>query len=230
MKQLILDDITRGKYASGQQLPTEAELCVMYGVSRITTRRAISDLVEEGVLYRQQGKGTFVTGAKVMNELVSVSGFSEFSLETGKPHRSRILSTSIGPADHKHAASLNVAVGDDLLRMNRLLYVDNKPLMIEITHYPCRRFPGFEQYIGESVSTYAILKERYSAEPVSTEKVINVVLARKDEADLLIVDLGDTLYEMEKVAYDKHDVPIHASVLLFPTNRVTLTVQRVYKK
>ena len=230
LKQLILDDINRGKYQNGQQLPTEAELCERYGVSRITTRRAISDLVEEGILSRQQGKGTFVTNAKIKNELVKVGGFSEFSVETGKPHKSRVLSTSIIQADGNHADKLKVDVGDSLLRVERLLYVADDPLIIETTHYPCKRFPGFEKLIGESVSTYALLKDRYNTEPMSHEKLINVVFARKDEAELLDVDLGSTLYEVEKIAFDANDVPIHTSVLLLPTNKVTLSVQRVYKK
>lgn len=224
LKKLIQEDINSGKYQFGQQLPTETELCEMYGVSRITTRRAISDLVEEGVLYRQQGKGTFVTKHKIQNELISIGGFTEYSMETGKPHKSRILATNIVKADVKQANSLQIAEGDPVLRIARLLYVGDDPLIIETSYYSCSRFPNFETYLSESVSTYAVLKERYQTEPVSNEKVINVITAKKEESALLKLDVGASLYEVFKIAYDANRVPIHTSLLLMPTSRVTLTV------
>lgn len=225
LKNLILDDISRGKYQAGQQLPTEVELCEMYGVSRITTRRAISDLVEEGVLSRQQGKGTFVTASKIKNELISIGGFMDYSTETGKPHRSRILSTRIIDADERQSRDLRIPVGDPVLRIERLLYVDDTPLINETSYYSCRRFPNFETYIGESVSTYAILKEKYQTVSARAEKSINVVSAQKEESVLLNVDVGEGLFEIYKIAYDDKENPIHTSILLLPTSRVTLTVQ-----
>src|SRR5579875_522286 len=84
LKKYIEEDIRNGKYKMEEQLPTEPELCDMYNVSRVTVRRAITELVKEGVLQRLWGKGTYVTGAKIPNELISVSGFSEFSVDLGR--------------------------------------------------------------------------------------------------------------------------------------------------
>ena len=69
VRQRLLDDIAQGVYQAGQQIPTENELCTQYNVSRITIRKAISDLVADGVLIRWQGKGTFVQSQNpAMNE------------------------------------------------------------------------------------------------------------------------------------------------------------------
>lgn len=71
-------------YSPTAKLPTENELCTKYNVSRITVRKAILDLVEEGYLIRQQGKGTFVKSPKLKRELIAVNGYSEFMESTGK--------------------------------------------------------------------------------------------------------------------------------------------------
>ena len=71
VRQRLLDDIAQGVYQAGQQIPTENELCTQYNVSRITIRKAISDLVADGVLIRWQGKGTFVQSQKVENALLT---------------------------------------------------------------------------------------------------------------------------------------------------------------
>jgi len=200
----------------------------MYGVSRITARRAVSDLVDEGVLYRKQGKGTFVTGNKVETELISITGMSKWGQEIGRKHSTRVLSTGFVEADAKTAGVLNVAVGEKLFRLERLFYVEEAALILETAHYPIDKFPGFDSLIGESVSTHEILGERYNAVPTSHERVINVVLARPHEAELLNTHTGDTLYEMYEVVYDQNESPIHTSMMYLATDRVTLKLQRAY--
>lgn len=89
LKQIIADDIKKGVYSPSVKLPTENELCETYNVSRITVRKAILDLVEEGWLVRQQGKGTFVKSPKLKRELIAVNGYSEFMESTGKNRNTR---------------------------------------------------------------------------------------------------------------------------------------------
>ncbi|GCE45905.1 GntR family frlABCD operon transcriptional regulator [Thermosporothrix hazakensis] len=230
IRQLLQEDIQNGRYKPEERLPTEAELCEMYNVSRITIRKAISDLVDDGTLTRKPGKGTFVTSRKIRNELLSVSGFADFSAELGKKSGSRIISSQIVPATEADARTLRIAAGDPLLRLVRLLYVDDRPLFLDIAFYPLQHFPGLEQKIGEGVSTYHVLHDVYGVDIESNEKVIDVVFARKEEADLLGCDAGSTLFKIEKVAYDAHDRPVHTSTFMCETNKVSLTVQRAYKK
>lgn len=203
-------------------------MCDMYGVSRITARRAVSDLVDEGFLYRKQGKGTFVTGNKVETELISITGMRQWGNETGRPHRTRILETGFSEADAKAAKALRVPVGEKLFRLQRLVYIEDAPLILETVHYPIHRFPGFDSMVGDSVSTHELLKDKFSTIPTSHERVINVVIARPHEADLLNLNIGDTLYEMYEIVYDQNEHPIHTSMMSLGTDRVTLTIQRVY--
>lgn len=95
LKEHIKSEINMERYMPGQKLSTETELCEEYGVSRITARRAITDLVEEGVLIKKQGKGTFVREVKHKRELISVGSFSELTSSSGNEPNTKILSINI---------------------------------------------------------------------------------------------------------------------------------------
>ncbi|MED4911257.1 GntR family transcriptional regulator [Brevibacillus centrosporus] len=182
LKEVIKEDINRGVYKVGQQLPPEGELCEMYGVSRITTRRAITELVEAGILQRQQGKGTFVTASKLKRELIAVNGFSEFLTQTGKMPQPRIVSTTILEADEVIAAPLQISPGTSILQLKRLHYVNDAPLVWETVYYPLTRFPNLEKHIAESISTYQVLKKYYDVQPASNLKTLQVLTTMKNMA------------------------------------------------
>ncbi|UUZ92646.1 transcriptional regulator PhoB [Paenibacillus sp. P25] len=224
LKQIIKEDILRGAYKAGEQLPPESELCETYGVSRITARRAITDLVEEGILHRQQGKGTFVKEAKVKRELISVGGFSELTMASGKTPSSQILSNTVIPADEEQAAAFQIDAGDPVLKLHRSLFIDNEPFIIETSLYPLKHLPDLEKHIGESTSTYTILKQRYNIELTRSEKTLEVVSASEYEAGLFRCDRGTPLFAIEKKTFDKADRPIHLSYSLFLTSKVTFTI------
>ncbi|RNB88507.1 transcriptional regulator PhoB [Brevibacillus nitrificans] len=224
LKEVIKEDINRGVYKVGQQLPPEGELCDMYGVSRITTRRAITELVEAGILQRQQGKGTFVTASKLKRELIAVNGFSEFLTQTGKMPQPRIVSTTILEADEAIAAPLQISPRTSILQLKRLHYVNDAPLVWETVFYPLTRFPNLEKHIAESISTYQVLKKYYDVQPASNLKTLNVIMATQEEAELLRCPIGTPLYQIDKVAYDDQEKPFHSSCSLIPTDRVTFTI------
>jgi len=230
LKKHIEEDIRNGKYKMEEQLPTEPELCDMYNVSRVTVRRAITELVKEGVLQRLWGKGTYVTGAKIPNELISVSGFSEFSVDLGRVPQSKTLIFETIQADEALAAKLQVSEYSRVVRLYRLLYLGDEPLFLDDAYYSLERFPELDKHIRDVPSTYAVLKERYNTEFESGEKMINIAFANKEEAELLNGTTGMTLYQIDKIAYDRLDKPIHTSRFICPAHRVTLTIGKDFMR
>lgn len=224
LKQIIKEDIARGKYKAGEQLPPEAELCEIYGLSRITARRAIADLVEEGILHRQRGKGTFVREMKVARELISVGSFFDITTASGKTPSSQILSSAVIPADEKMAAVFEMEVGEPVLDLHRLLYIDNEPFIIENSQYPLKHLPDLEKHISEAASTYNILKKRYNVELVRSQKTLEVVFASEREAGLFQCDRGAPLFAIEKKSFDKDNRPLHVSNSLYLTSKVMFTI------
>ncbi|CAH1198787.1 putative HTH-type transcriptional regulator YurK [Paenibacillus plantiphilus] len=224
LKQIIKEDISRGIYEAGQKLPPEAEICKTYGVSRITVRRAITDLVEEGILHSQQGKGSYVREIKEKRELISVGSFSDMTTASGKTPSTQILSNVIIEADEKLAAMFKIKRNDPVLNLHRLLFIDNQPFIIETSYFPLEYLPDLEKYIGESSSTYQILKKRYDIEPAFSEKTLEVILATEYESSLFHCDRGTPLYLIDKITYDQKDRPLHYSKSLYLTNKVIFTI------
>ncbi|WP_134703753.1 GntR family transcriptional regulator [Ammoniphilus sp. YIM 78166] len=229
LKQIIKEDILRGKYKPGQQLPAESELCKTYGVSRITTRRAITDLVDEGILFSHQGKGTFVKQAKEKRELISVGSFSDLTLNSGKKPGSQILSSSIIQADETLAEKFKLFEGESLLKLHRLLFIDDEPFIIETSYYPLQFLPNIEKHIWESPSTYSILKNRYNIEIKRSSRTLEINFASDYEANIFHCDLGSPLFATEKLSYDQEDRPIHLSYSLYMSNKVIFTIDSTEK-
>ncbi|MFC7391958.1 GntR family transcriptional regulator [Scopulibacillus cellulosilyticus] len=226
IRQMLKNDIQQGKYKPDEKIPTEAELCDIYQVSRITIRKAIQELVNDGTLTRIQRRGTFVASNKFHNELLSVSGFSEFSHQLGMIPNSRILRSEVVQAAKDVSERLRIKEGSPVLELERLMYVNDRPLFYDIAHYSLIRFPDLEKNIAKDESTYKILSEVYDTEIVSNDKMIDVIGATKDYAKLLECDIGANLFRIVKVAFDTNDEPVHLSTFTCETNKVTLTVHR----
>lgn len=226
LKTNIKDAIEKGVYQPGEKLPNEAELCEIYGVSRITVRRAIQDLADEGFLERKQGKGTFITKTKVARELISVSGFTDFSKQIGKNPSKRILSLEEISAPPEIADALQIEAGSPVLRLARLMYIDEQPFLIDVAHYSLERFPNLTTRIHEYASSYDVLKFIYHIDIYSgtSKKILTVNPATDKDAEYLNCEIGDTIFNIDKIVYDKHGVPIHTSNFKVPTSLVAFTI------
>jgi len=226
LKHKIREAIENGEYKQGEKLPNEADLCVIYGVSRSTVRKAVQELVDEGILERKQGKGTFVIRKKFEREMVSVDGFTDFIKLLGKLPSKRILVCEEIKASSKIANALKIEVHSPVLRLLRLMFIDNQPFTIDETHYSLVRFPNLAAHFLENVSTYDVLKNIYmvNLDAGSTQKIITVTLATSLEAEYLNSKTGDTLFHIDKIVYDENKVPIHTSNFKTPTELIALTI------
>jgi GntR family transcriptional regulator, frlABCD operon transcriptional regulator len=226
LMQNILNAIETGVYNPGEKLPNEADLCEIYGVSRITVRRAIQELAEEGYLERKQGKGTFITRTKLARELISVDGFTDFSMKIGKNPSKRILACDEIAATPSIAESLQLEVGSPVLKLERIMFIDNEPFLIDVAHYSLERFPNLTFRIHEYPSSYDALKFIYEVDPKkgSSKKTLTVTSATSKDAEYLKCDVGDTLYNIDKTVYDTNLKPIHISNFKVPTTLVAFTI------
>ncbi|GGB39213.1 UTRA domain-containing protein [Virgibacillus dakarensis] len=223
LKQIIIEDIESGKYETGEQLPTEMELCKKYGVSRITVRRAVSDLVDEKILYRKQGKGTFVSESKIKRELISIGSFSDITTQSGKEPSTQILENKIKKPNGELCSLFKIMPEDNVLELKRLLSINGKPFIIETSYYPISRFPKLETYIGSNVSTYKILRDYYDVEINKAEKTLDVTLSDVEQSAIFECDLNSVMYLLRKTAYDTNNEVVHVSNSLILGSKVTFT-------
>src|ERR1700687_2665493 len=99
LKEIMRERVRAGEWKPGDLIPSERELGETYGISRMTARQAITDLVNEGLFYREQGKGTFVSRNKITQQLIRLTGFSEDIKARGQRPGSKIISAKMVPAD-----------------------------------------------------------------------------------------------------------------------------------
>jgi len=209
LEVFLRERIEKGTWKPGQQIPSEAELCAASDVSRTVVRQALNELVQEGVLYRRKGKGTFVAEPKIRESLVQhLTGFYEDTVAAGLQPSTKVLEQKVIPAPPKIAEALGLKEGDPVIMIDRLRFVDGEPIVLVVSYLPYRVCPEF---VNEDVSTqslYAILERKYGLELVFGRRTLEAVAATKEEAELLEIDEGDPIVLLRSISYLKDGGPI----------------------
>ncbi len=208
LMEFIRERIRNGEWAPGTAIPSERELCERHGVSRMTARQSISLLVDEGLLYREQGKGTFVGRPKFPQQLLSLTGFTEEMRVRKQRPGARVLEARMWNADEDTAERLRIKTGQPVYRLRRLRLADTDPLAIENT---CVCFIGCERLLDydlEHDSLYRILTEHFDMPPVGAEQEIEADLASDEDARLLGVDPGSPVLRTRRITTTRRGRPI----------------------
>jgi len=175
--------IESGQYRVGQQIPSEMALAGELGVSRITVTNAINRMVQEGTLYRIQGKGTFVADKKkVEHRLTSLVSFTGDMASRGYRASSKLVAfDSVAPPE-KVALRLGMAEGQKAWRVKRVRYADDEPMAVQTAYLPEAIFPEFSAaWLHHNESLYKVLQENYRIEMSEADEQYNVMVIRKEE-------------------------------------------------
>ncbi|MDR2103539.1 MAG: GntR family transcriptional regulator [Treponema sp.] len=223
VKQSILHEIMSQTYTYGERLPSESELAEKYGVSRITVRRTIAELVERGYLSAQQGRGTFVKYKGYSQELLAFNHFSDGNIHHVKR---KILSKEYIGADEPLSKALDVPLGTRMVKLHRLFCDTNKPYSLDTAYFLDELYPGIFDLIQDGVSTLKLLNDTYHMKFYKAYKILGVIGSGDEEAALLDCVPGEPLFTVDKTYYDQLDRPVHYShyLLLGSRCKYTLTV------
>lgn len=196
--QTIKDDIQSGKFSMQKKLPTEEELSKQYSVSRITIRRAVSELVKQGLVEKKQGKGTFVCAPK-MHKALNHPGmsFTEICAANGVKASAKVLTTGVVvPGDPQVSKWLGIAPGEPAVRIQRLRYADRRPMVIEDNYFPLE----YAYLLGidlENDSLYRYLREEKHIEIIAGELILRLVRANLNASKLLEVPRGTPMLRID---------------------------------
>jgi GntR family transcriptional regulator len=185
----------------------------MYGVSRITVRRAVSDLVQEGLLERVQGKGTFVTTPgfvhKHRERLVrEIKGVFGDMTSRGFTVTSKVLEKSISTAVSEVMEQLHLELGDAVFKIVRLRYVNGQPDHIVVTYIPYEMVPDIELYDFDEASLYGILRQDYGVILGRARYLVEADLATSREVELLEIAEGSPMLVIYSTIYGEDGGPI----------------------
>ncbi len=178
--QKMMENITSGKWPDGFKLPTEAELCQQYGVSRITVRMAMDKLNSQGYLYRKQGRGSFITQPKIEQKLAYFYSFSDNIDHPDEKRQSTVLSFEAIPCPDKIAQRLQIPAGEPVFKMERIRSVGTVPFAYEFSYIPCSLCPQLNGPSIAEIGLYNSLGKYSGLVPnLATEQFTAVLLGKK---------------------------------------------------
>jgi len=202
VKEAILERIINGSWQPGALIPTEAELCREFGVSRITVRHTIGDLVHEGKLRTVQGKGTFVAIPKLQERFVQRAfGIYEDMERYGLHLTTNVLRQEIVPVQLEVANRLQIRYNDPVHILVRLRSINDVKILVSTTYIPVYLCP---ELVNDDLSTgslYQLLQSHYDLKIARGIRSLEAVAAGPWEAHLLDIALGSPLLHLDSVAY-----------------------------
>ena len=218
-----MDMIGSGKLSPGQRAPSEREIAETLGISRMTARAAMSNLVADGYLYSVPGKGTFVSNPKMRQDLMELTSFTEDMRKRGFKPGARLLGIGVTDrAPEKVYRRLELPEGEDLIRIHRLRTADEEPMCLETSYLPKSYVPWLPEEDLESGSLYRAL-ESHGIELVRAEEHLEATVVWETESELLTVPAGYPALLIERTTYTEGGRPIEYVKSLYRGDRYRFT-------
>jgi GntR family transcriptional regulator len=211
--------------ADGQPLPPERDLAERLGVSRATVRSAMRDILIDGRVKRS-GRNTVKAGPKLAQPL-SLSSYTEGVRATGHTPGRIVVDVDTVAADASLAADLDLATGDPVIHLERVLLVDDERVGLESTYLPERRFPTLRTRFDPAGSLYAWLGAECGVVFASAEERIETVLATPREALLIGISPALPMLLVKRRSVDADERPIERVRGLYRGDRFSFTTTLV---
>lgn len=220
LMNIIRDMIDSGELKSGDSIMPERELCTIQNVSRMTVNKAIVNLVNEGFLYRVQGKGTFVSVIKQRNRFSSMQGFTEVMKEKGIHIKTDILFFEEAKQDEYIRKELKIENENEMIyKVGRLRYIEDDPFGLEISYIPKSMCKNLKKDLEANNSLYSILSENYNYKMKRAEQIIEPIMLTKQEVNLLKQIKGTLALKLKRTSYIEEDIPIEYTISIFRSDK-----------
>ncbi len=225
---LLKKKILKGEYESDEKIPSARELSETHNVSRITVEKAVESLVQEKLVYRVQGKGTFVTSSKLHRSLPKLYSFSEDMRELGIVPGSRVLEQGVEEANEKVRTVLQLL--EDNIQVTKLVRVrlaNDEPILIENTYIPVSLCPDLLKNDFEKESLYRIFDEQYHLTLENAEEHYEITTMTQREARMLQSQKHLCAFSIERITFLDTNVPIEFTRAIGRGDRLHFTVKLV---
>lgn len=224
IRQSLLAHIAR--LHEGDTIPPEQTLCELFGVSRPTVRQAIADLVQDGLLRRTAGRGTFVTSTRVSRDLRNT--FDRFDVEmhaVGRTSQTEVLACEAVGATDEVATSMGVARDTALWRVDRRRFTDDASLVRVTTWLPADLVPALDERREELSALRHTLEHRYGLHLERVKRRFEAVAADSQTAELLNIPSGSPIQFVETHSYGASDRCVEFSRAWYRGDRASFVVE-----
>jgi GntR family transcriptional regulator len=220
LASILRQKIEDGEWEPRSAIPSERQLEVLYNISRTTIREAIDHLVRQGFLYREQGRGTFVSPQKLQKGLMELTSFSEDLIKRGVIPGQVIRDLSWITPPPKILQKLELPSGARVLRIERVRLGDDTPIGLQISYLALSENQTIsKQEMEEFGSLYRILQEKFNIIPSEADETLEVTLATPEEAALLEIAEGAPLLLSERLLFAQNRKPVEFVKILYRGDR-----------
>jgi GntR family transcriptional regulator len=227
---VIRSKIQSGEWSVGQRIPSERDMMRILTVSRATVRQGIENLVKEGILYRVQGKGTFVAPPKVERGVLRLMEFSDIARQNGlKPQVQLIGKQNIDPP-HNVQNFLSLPSTQPVTWLQRLLFLNDAPILIETSYFSAARFPELMSSYDGSEDPHQFVFQRYGVKVTRAREMFEPVILEDTEALLLGTQGGFPALWVEHIAYEGVETPLAYITNLMRGDRCRFYTDLVFDK
>ncbi len=209
LKEKLLKDI-KENYQVGDIIPAELKIEKVYEVSRITVRKAIEELVKEDIVFKKQGRGTFVKEIKILYDANAIGSLTQRLEKQNDILSTRSLSFEIIQGEHYVKDLLKC---EKLLCIKRTRFLNNIPFALMLNYLDYSRVPKIEEKFNIE-SLYTFLKDEYRIEFYNADETVEAKNANKEEAAKLNIKVRDALLSLHRLSYDKHNQEVEYSDIL----------------
>ncbi|MGI2329209.1 GntR family transcriptional regulator [Planococcus sp. YIM B11945] len=222
IEEFLKRQMEEGAFPLGTAIPSERELAETFGVSRMTVRQSITNLVNEGQLYREKGRGTFVAAPKVEQPLSGMTSFTEDMQARGMSPSSQLLKFEKRMPDNGVAEELKLSPEEEVVYVERIRYADGIPMAIERTYVPAKLVPDLSEE-ALAGSLYAYIEAATGQKIGHAIQRMEASLAKKDDAVLLHVQTPFAVLIIERVSRLGNNVPFEVVHSIYRADRYKFT-------
>lgn len=227
IKAGIKELIKTNNLKAGDKIPNESELCELFDVSRITIRRAIKELGEEGIIEVIRGKGTFVRASKKDLHLLNLKGFTEGLSTEENNIEKEILQKQIISSD----ADLSKVFSHEqteFVELVRLVKDAEGPFSVDYAYLPLDVYPGIYELLDDSVSTFKLIREKFKVPFTKVKKEIEYVHPTTELCGHLGINKTSTVILVKKIIFGPNEMPVHYSKYYMVGDRVKFYIEADY--
>lgn len=208
LADVLRDNIAQGHWQPGEALPAESDLGAFFGISRTVVRQALDELVAEGLVHKEKGRGTFVSKPKIADLVVhELRGFADEMAQRGRSVETEILEQRMMPVPPQVAPDLQVSMRSEVVHLERVRRVDGEPIVRVDTYLPAPRFAPLAEMDLTDRSLYQVMVEDFGVFAQGGWRRVEAAPAGAETGALLDVDARSCVLVLTAVTLDQDGVP-----------------------
>jgi GntR family transcriptional regulator len=219
LAELLREQIEDGQLQIGERIPSVRALAAQHGISQVTVRQALGELIKQGLLDVRRGVGTFVASPKIAYDSLFLTGFSEDMLSRGLMTHAKLLHLAVETPTVHIAQQLAITKEEMVIRIVRQRYSNGEPVVLDQSYLPSELCPGLEKEDLGSKSLYALLEGRWHLKLAHSTQWLEATGANDYEAELFGLPAGAPVILVRGVTYLADERPVEYFKVVYRGDR-----------